>query len=171
MSEQWVSFINKNTGKELSAITVEGLFKDEIINTIELLAYENKLEKNEIEVKLKFEDSLEEKERKFEQVNAFYRALIDSSKVNYYWEASDCVPVIEVFHEANAEAIKSRGLVVENCLRVLGVSEKEANISTEMLHENYGRVAIYFDREIDENKLLLMVDILKNFGSAKWIQS
>lgn len=51
MSEKWIVFYNKLNGNKLSSMTVEGSFKGEVESVKELLAYENGIDKSNIEVK------------------------------------------------------------------------------------------------------------------------
>lgn len=46
--EQWIVFTNRETKKEYATITKEGFTLSELKPTIELLAYENNLEKEAI---------------------------------------------------------------------------------------------------------------------------
>lgn len=49
--EQWQVFINKETGQELAAYTIRGTFPGEQAATIELLAYENGIQPEQITVR------------------------------------------------------------------------------------------------------------------------
>ena len=51
--EQWVIFKDSKTGKELFAYTVRGTFKGERDATIELLAHENGIPKEQIETEIR----------------------------------------------------------------------------------------------------------------------
>ena len=47
--KQWLVFRDKESGRELAAYTLQGTFEGERQATIELLAYENKMEPEQIE--------------------------------------------------------------------------------------------------------------------------
>lgn len=53
MNKEWIVFSNKLNGKELLSLSIEGTFQGEIEATKDLLAYENKINKTDIEIKLK----------------------------------------------------------------------------------------------------------------------
>lgn len=53
MSEQWIVFKDKETGEELCSYTVRGTFEGERESTIELLAYEKGIPKEQIETEIR----------------------------------------------------------------------------------------------------------------------
>lgn len=42
---EWIVFKNRETKKELAAVTLEGFTRNELKETVELLAYDNNLDK------------------------------------------------------------------------------------------------------------------------------
>lgn len=50
--KEWIVFYNRLTGKELLRYSIEGTFKGEMEATIRLLAYENNVVEDDIEIKI-----------------------------------------------------------------------------------------------------------------------
>ena len=48
--EKWIVFKDKETGQELAAYTIRGTFSGEMTATIEMLAYENGIPKDRIQI-------------------------------------------------------------------------------------------------------------------------
>lgn len=52
MTNEFINFYNKNTGKLITGISLNGFYHDELKPTIELLAYENGLQVENISFKI-----------------------------------------------------------------------------------------------------------------------
>lgn len=154
-SEEW---------NELVAIQLGyGVLKDEVSNVGERWFYESKDEA------IRFNRDLlgENKEDLFEKRFNELKNIIDENKVSFYWETDDSHPVIEVFLNESEENINRKMLAVHNTLSVFDIIKANAEVSIEMFSENNGRIMIVFDRYIEKDKLVKMVDILNLFGENK----
>ena len=96
--------------------------------------------------------------------NANYIKEITKDNVNFYWEATDCYPTLEVFrHDSEndiqkiIEIIKSKTLIFENI-----------EISFERLEGTYYRIMILIEKDEQFKNILKLSEILKYFGSSKW---
>jgi uncharacterized alpha/beta hydrolase family protein len=105
----------------------------------------------------------------FDLANTIMENLVDN-KVGYYWEGAEYYPVVEVFNNDREFIRINKKVSLKSKLEYMGIDNDIAQVGIELLEAetDYYRLFVTLSRDITDNQLIMVIEILSTFGESKY---
>lgn len=91
-----------------------------------------------------------------------------NGRLELYWDVPEDYPVVEIFIYGLEKEVDNKCEEIRNIFKSLGITNDVAEVVSKELEVVYHRVDVYFEKDISDEDLNTVVEVLQRYGDRDY---